>query len=154
MPAVVRSAIRYEASISISAMRTVVSRRRFFAAAPDWSHVTGTMMVDLADYAALAVGGADDPLVPALGAPIFPQIAAMKAGSPTSRKIRAMPAWISPAVRVPGARQGAGSARLAKRMGSVKASIWLIAYRPPARSPSASAPGATAARHPSGQSRA
>src|SRR5690349_6668503 len=105
----------------------VVSRRHFFVAAPDWRHVTGTMMGGLAGYAALAVGGADDPLVPAVGAPIFPQIAAMKVGSPTSRKIRAMPAWTSPAVGVPGARQGAGSARPAKRTGSAKASIWLTA---------------------------
>jgi hypothetical protein len=56
----------------------------------------------------LAASGADDPLVPAVAAPIFPEIAAMKAGRPTSRKIRATPAWICPAVRVPGARQGGG----------------------------------------------
>jgi len=57
-------------------------------------------------YAALAASGADDPLVPGAVAAIFLQIAAMKAGSPTSRKIRAMPAWISPAVRVPGRATG------------------------------------------------
>src|SRR3954462_2432382 len=56
-------------------------------------------------YAALSASGADDPLVLDAAASIFPQIAAMKADRPTSRKIRAMPAWISPAVRVPGARQ-------------------------------------------------
>ena len=78
-------------------------------------------------YAALSASGADDPLVADAVAPIFPQIAAMKADRPTSRKIRTMPAWISPAIRVPGARQGAGSAKPAKRAGSVKASIWLIA---------------------------
>src|SRR5919206_369352 len=32
----------------------------------------------------------------------------MRAGRPTTRKIRARPAWISPAVRVPAGRQGAG----------------------------------------------
>ena len=87
---------------------TVVSRRHFFSVAPDWRHVTGTTMAALVTYAALSASGADDPLVADAVAPIFPQIAAMKAGRPTSRKIRAMPAWISPAVRVPGARQGAG----------------------------------------------
>src|SRR4051812_928796 len=79
-------------------------------------------------YAALSASGADDPLVLDAAASIFPQIAAMKADRPTSRKIRAMPAWISPAVRVPGARQGAGWARPARRAGSVKASICGIAY--------------------------
>ena len=78
-------------------------------------------------YAALLASGANDPLVPDAVAPIFPQIAALKADRPTSRKIRAMPAWISPAVRVPGARQGAGWARSARRAGSVKASICGIA---------------------------
>src|SRR5437764_206583 len=77
---------------------------------------------------ALSASGADDPLVLDAAASIFPQIAAMKADRPTSRKIRAMPAWISPAVRVPGARQGAGWARPARRAGSVKASICGIAY--------------------------
>ena len=43
-------------------------------------------------YAALSASGADDPLVLDAAASIFPQIAAMKAGRPTSRKIRAMPA--------------------------------------------------------------
>ena len=71
-------------------------------------------------YAALAVGGADAALVLGAVALIFPQIAAMRAGRPTSRKIRTMPAWISPAVRVPGARQGAGSAKPARPAGSVK----------------------------------
>ena len=66
-------------------------------------------------YAALLGSGANDLLVPAPVVPIFPQIAAMKASRPTSRKIRAMPAWISPAVRVPGARQGAGWARPARK---------------------------------------
>src|SRR4051812_49927244 len=66
-------------------------------------------------YAALSASGADDPLVLDAAASIFPQIAAMKADRPTSRKIRAMPAWISLAVRVPGARQGAGWARPARR---------------------------------------
>jgi hypothetical protein len=53
-------------------------------------------------YAALSGSGADNPLVLDAVEAIFPQIAAMKANRPTSRKIRAMPAWISPAVRVPG----------------------------------------------------
>jgi hypothetical protein len=48
----------------------------------------------------LAASGTDDPPVPGAASPIFLQIAAMKAGSPTSRKIRAMPAWINPAVGV------------------------------------------------------
>ena len=39
-------------------------------------------------------------------------------GRPTARKRRAMPAWIRPAVRVPGGRQGAGSARPGTRAGS------------------------------------
>src|SRR4051794_2880976 len=79
-------------------------------------------------YAALSASGADDPLVLDAAASIFPQIAAMKADRPTSRKIRAMPAWISPAGRGPGARQGAGWARPARRAGSGKASICGIAY--------------------------
>ena len=54
-------------------------------------------------YAALLASGADDPLVADAVASIFPQNAAMKADRPTSRKIRALPAWIRPAVRVPGA---------------------------------------------------
>src|SRR4051794_25414884 len=74
-------------------------------------------------YAALSASGADDPLVLDAAASISPQIAAMKADRPTSRKIRAMPAWISPAVRVPGARQGAGRARPGTRAGAVKARI-------------------------------
>ena len=48
----------------------------------------------------------------------FFQTAAIKADRPTSRKIRAMPAWISPAVRVPGARRGGlGQAGQARRVG-------------------------------------
>ena len=39
-------------------------------------------------------------------------------GRPTTRKRRARPAWIRPAVRVPGGRQGAGSARPGTRAGS------------------------------------
>jgi len=45
-------------------------------------------------YAALSGSGADNPLVLDAVEAIFPQIAAMKANRPTSRKIRAMPAWI------------------------------------------------------------
>src|SRR3954470_3577145 len=45
-------------------------------------------------------------------------IAATRAGRPTPRKRRARPAWIRPAVRVPGGRQGAGSARPGTRAGS------------------------------------
>jgi hypothetical protein len=41
----------------------------------------------------------------------FRQIAGMRADGPTPRKSRARPAWISPAVRVPGGRQGAVAAR-------------------------------------------
>jgi len=33
----------------------------------------------------------------------------MKAGSPTARKMRPIPAWITPAVWVPGGRQGAAA---------------------------------------------
>ena len=51
--------------------------------------------------------------------PDFRQIAGMRANGPTPRKSRVRPAWISPAVRVPGGRQGAGSgeARNAGRVG-------------------------------------
>src|SRR4051812_21394258 len=48
----------------------------------------------------------------------FREIASMRAGGPTPRKRRARPAWIRPAVRVPGGRQGAGSARPGTRAGS------------------------------------
>src|SRR3954462_11068402 len=49
----------------------------------------------------------------------FRQIAGMRADGPTPRKSRARPAWISPAVRVPGGRQGARAARPGMRAGSV-----------------------------------
>ena len=64
--------------------------------APGQGYVTGTMMADLGDVRGFGGGGTDDPRVPFVVALIFPQIAAMKAGHPISRKIRAMPAWISP----------------------------------------------------------
>src|SRR3954447_7158184 len=51
--------------------------------------------------------------------PDFRQIAGMRADGPTPRKSRARPAWISPAVRVPGGRQGAVAARPGTRAGSV-----------------------------------
>src|SRR3954449_1108121 len=57
----------------------------------------------------------------------FRQTAGMSADGPTPRKSRARPAWISPAVRVPGGRQGAAAARPGTRAGSVEASIWLSA---------------------------
>src|SRR3954454_3900127 len=53
----------------------------------------------------------------------FGEVRAMRAGRPTTRKIRAMPAWISPAVRALPGRQGAGLARPGMRAGSVWASI-------------------------------
>src|SRR4051794_9549742 len=48
----------------------------------------------------------------------FRAIADTSAGGPTSRKSRARPARISPAVRVPGGRHGAGLARPGVRAGS------------------------------------
>ena len=49
----------------------------------------------------------------------FREIAGMRAGRPTPRESRARPARISPAVRVPGGRHGAGLARPGTRAGSV-----------------------------------
>jgi hypothetical protein len=54
--------------------------------------------------------GDDGPPACRVSEQIFADIAAMKAGSPIPRKMRAMPAWITPAVWVPDGRQGAGSA--------------------------------------------
>src|SRR5215210_3432398 len=51
--------------------------------------------------------------------PDFRQIAGMRADGPTPRKSRVRPAWISPAVHVPGGRHGAGAARPGMRAGSV-----------------------------------
>src|SRR3954454_16359086 len=48
----------------------------------------------------------------------FREIADTSAGGPTPRKSRARPARISPAVRVPGGRHGAGLARPGVRAGS------------------------------------
>src|SRR3954469_13507756 len=48
----------------------------------------------------------------------FRAIASMRAGGPTPRKSRARPARISPAVRVPGDRHGAGVTRPGVRAGS------------------------------------
>ena len=49
---------------------------------------------------------------------VEPLFAAMRADGPTPRKSRARPARISPAVRGPGGRQGAGAARPGMRAGS------------------------------------
>src|SRR5215213_10897 len=75
---------------------------------------------DRPGYAALAVTGGGRPV---LRRPVRDSggIAATRAGRPTTRKMRAMPAWIRPAVRVPGGRrgrQGAGSASPGMRAGS------------------------------------
>src|SRR3954449_3709266 len=73
---------------------------------------------DRSGYAALAATGGGRPVRRRLAGPNSGGIAATRAGRPTPRKIRAMPAWIRPAVRVPGGRQGAGSARPGTRAGS------------------------------------
>src|ERR671927_1095182 len=76
---------------------------------------------DRSGYAALAVtGGGRLVLRPSPGRNSG-GIAATRAGRPTPRERRAMPAWIRPAVRVPGGRQGAGSARPGTRAGSASA---------------------------------
>src|SRR4051812_6112686 len=68
-----------------------------------------------------ALGSADARLLVRRSPPRldFRQIAGMRADGPTPRKSRVRPAWISPAVRVPGGRQGAGAARPGTRAGSV-----------------------------------
>src|SRR3954451_11396097 len=60
-----------------------------------------------------ALGSADARLLVRRSPPRldFRQIAGMRADGPTPRKNRARPAWISPAVRVPGDRHGAGVTR-------------------------------------------
>src|SRR3954453_10376572 len=73
---------------------------------------------DRSGYAALAVTGGGRPVRRPSPGRNSGGIAATRAGRPTPRKIRAMPAWIRPAVRVPGGRQGAGSARPGTRAGS------------------------------------
>src|SRR3954465_6855814 len=78
---------------------------------------------DRPGYAALAVTGGGRPALRPMSGRNSGGIAATRAGRPTPRKIRAMPAWIRPAVRVPGGRQGAGSARPRTRAGSAEASI-------------------------------
>src|SRR6476660_10223275 len=82
---------------------------------------------DRSGYTALAVIGGGRPVPRPSPGRNSGGIAATRAGRPTTRKRRAMPAWIRPAVRVPGGRQGAGAARPGRRAGSVEASIWLSA---------------------------
>src|SRR3954453_23002730 len=86
---------------------------------PERVHVTGTMASGLFVYAAWAAIGDDGSSTHRASGRIFAAIAAMKAGRPLPRQIRKMPAWITPAVWVPGGRQGAGSASPARRAGSV-----------------------------------
>src|SRR5438270_10217939 len=73
---------------------------------------------DRSGYAALAATGGDRPVRRPSPGRNSGGIAATRAGRPTTRKRRARPARISPAVRVPGGRQGAGSARPGTRAGS------------------------------------
>src|SRR5690349_8601638 len=96
-----------------------VYRRRFFSVTPFWCHADGTTASVLVVYAASAGIGGDGPPEWAISARIFADIAAMMAGRPNSRKMRAMPAWITPAVCVPGRRQGAGRASPARQAGLV-----------------------------------
>src|SRR4051794_31504772 len=96
-----------------------VYSRHFSLVPPERGHVTGTMASGLFVYAAWAAIGDDGSSTHRASGRIFADIAAMKAGRPMPRKIRKMPAWITPAVWVPGGRQGAGSASPARRAGSV-----------------------------------
>src|SRR3954447_3605374 len=73
---------------------------------------------DRSGYAALAVTGDGRPALRPMSGRNSGGIAATRAGRPTTRERRAMPARIRPAVRVPGGRQGAGSARPGTRAGS------------------------------------
>ena len=68
--------------------------------------------------AALAAADARFPACRLVGRSDFREVTGTKADGPTPRKSRARPAWISPAVRVPGGRHGAGAARPELRAGS------------------------------------
>ena len=81
--------------------------------------MVGVMAPGLLVQAALAAADARLPACRLVGGSDFREVAGMKADGPTPRKSRARPAWISPAVRVPGGRQGAGAARPGMRAGSV-----------------------------------
>src|SRR3954454_5941446 len=85
-----------------------VYRRRPSSLASERGGVGGS---DRSGYAALAATGGDRPVRRPSPGRNSGGIAATRAGRPTTRKRRARPAWIRPAVRVPGGRQGAGSAR-------------------------------------------
>src|SRR3954469_18163731 len=85
---------------------------------------TGGGMVDVltsrpSAQAASAPAGARRPACRPVRRSDFRAIAGVRAGGPTPRKSRARPARISPAVRVPGDRHGAGLARPGTRAGSV-----------------------------------
>src|SRR5690349_20948534 len=96
-----------------------VYRRHFCSVAPERDHVGGMTSSASVAYAAWAGVGDDGPPECCASARIFADIAAMKAGSPTVCKRRPIPAWITPAVWVPGGRQGAGLASPSRRAGSL-----------------------------------
>src|SRR5437764_7614931 len=78
----------------------------------------GVLTSRLWAQAAWALAGGRRPACRPVRRSDFRAIAGMRADGPTPRKSRARPARISPAVRVPGGRQGAGLARPGARAGS------------------------------------
>src|SRR4051812_9612613 len=80
--------------------------------------MVGVLTSRLLARAASAPAGVRRPMWRPVRRSNFRAIALVRADGPTLRKSRARPARISPAVRVPGGRHGAGLARPGVRAGS------------------------------------
>jgi hypothetical protein len=88
-----------------------VYRQRVSALAVDRERRDDVLALKSLAYADLTAPGAGCSASGPVSGRNFDGITGMRAAGPSTRKMRAMPAWISPAVRVPGGRHGAGSAR-------------------------------------------